>query len=74
MKTLYDLKKHESGRVKKLLATGDLKTRLLSFGIQKGATIEILECAPAKQTMQIKVDSMKLALRLNEAKEIAIDE
>lgn len=73
MKTIYDLTRHDQATIKQVHAQGELKARLRALGIQKGARIEVLECAPAKQTMQIRVDTMKLALRMNEAKEIEID-
>ena len=74
MKTVYDLIKNQTATIRKIHAQGELKARLISLGFQKGAEIEVLECAPGKQTMQIKVDQMKLALRMNEAKEIEINE
>lgn len=74
MKTVYNLVKSESAIIKKLHATGDLKSRLLSLGFHKGAEISINECTPSKQTIQVTVEKMKLAIRMNEAKEIEIYE
>lgn len=73
MKTLIDLRKGERAVIKKIHASGELKTRFMSLGIQKGATVLIEECAPAKQTIQVKVGSMILALRHNEAEEVELD-
>ena len=74
MKTVFNLMKSESATIKKLHATGDLKSRLLSLGFHKGAQIVITECSPSKQTIQVSVEHMKLAIRMNEAKEIEVYE
>jgi len=69
---LTECEKSTKVEVTKLTTKGDLKQRLISFGIIKGATIEILEYAPAKATVEIKVGKMKLALRANEAQTIEV--
>jgi ferrous iron transport protein A len=74
MKTVYDLSKSESAIIKKIHASGDLKSRLLSLGFHKGAELSVTECTPAKQTIQVMVENMKLAIRMNEAKEIEVYE
>jgi len=57
----------------KINASGPLKQRLISLGIMKGATVELLEYAPAKSTVEIKVGKMRLALRREEAALIEIE-
>lgn len=74
MKTVYDLTKNETATIKKLHATGDLKSRLVTLGFHRGASITVQECTPGKQTMQVNVENMRLALRINEAKEIEVYE
>ena len=74
MRTLYDLNRNDVAIIKKLHALDSLKARLISLGVTKGSEVKILECAPAKQTIQVQIGSMKLALRENEAKEIEINE
>ena len=59
-------------KIIKLHAKGDLKQRLISFGIIKEAEVEILEFAPAKATIEIKVGKMRLALRAEEASLIEV--
>ncbi len=61
-------------RVTKLNAKTDLKQRLISFGIMKEAIIEVLEHAPAKSTIEVKVGKMRIALRAEEADLIDIEE
>ena len=58
--------------IKKLHATGPLKQRLVSFGIMKGATVTLLEYAPRKSTVEVKVGKMRLALRKEEADMIEV--
>jgi len=69
---LLECEKHSKVEVTKLHAKDGLKQRLISFGIIKEATIELLEFAPAKATIEIKVGKMKLALRAEEAKLIEV--
>ncbi|MEA3227765.1 MAG: FeoA family protein [Campylobacterota bacterium] len=73
MKKLSQCNRGERAKVIKLNAKTDLKQRLISFGVMKGATIEILEHAPAKSTVEIKVGKMRIALRAEEADLIDIE-
>lgn len=73
MNTLNDCKKACKVKVKKLNAQTDLKQRLISFGIMKESIIEVLELAPAKSTIEIKVGKMRIALRAQEAKLIEVE-
>ncbi len=67
MKKLIDCEKGEKVKVAKLNANYDLKQRLISFGIMKNAKIQVLEHAPRKKTIEIKVGKMRIALRAEEA-------
>lgn len=73
MKTLLDCHKACRVKVLKLNAKDDLKQRLISFGIMKEAIIEVLEHAPAKSTIEIKVGKMRIALRAQEAQLIEVE-
>jgi ferrous iron transport protein A len=59
--------------VVKLHAQGALKQRLVSFGVMKGARVEIIGFAPAKSTVEIKIGRMRLALRKDEAELIEVN-
>jgi len=72
MKTLLDCHKGERVRVSKLNAAYELKQRLISFGIMKDSFVEVLEHAPGKKTIEIKVGKMRLALRSQEAQQIEV--
>ena len=73
MKTLLDCKKACKVKVLKLNASRELKQRLISFGIMKEAEIEVLEYAPRKSTIEIKVGKMRIALRAEEAELIEVE-
>jgi len=72
MKTLIDCDRACKVKVLKLNAKDDLKQRLISFGIMKETIIEVLEHAPAKSTIEIKVGKMRIALRAQEAELIEV--
>ncbi|MBU1658672.1 ferrous iron transport protein A [bacterium] len=73
MHTLIDCKKGSKAKVLKLNADSVLKQRLISFGIMKEAIIEVLEHAPGKSTIEVKVGKMRVALRDKEAKLIEVE-
>ena len=72
IKTLNDCKKGCVVKVLKLNAGTELKQRLISFGIMKEAIVEVLEHAPAKSTIEVKVGKMRIALRAKEASLIEV--
>jgi len=69
---LNELKKGEKAIVLKVNANGELKQRLASFGLIKGASVEIIDCSIGKSTIEIMVDGTLLALRASEAEQIDI--
>lgn len=73
MKTLIDCKKACKVKVVRLNAKSDLKQRLISFGIMKETIIEVIEHAPGKSTVEIKVGKMRIALRAQEAELIEVE-
>ena len=72
-KKLSECKKACVVKVIKLNADSELKRRLISFGVMKDALIEVLEHAPAKSTIEIKVGKMRVALRAKEAELIEVE-
>ncbi len=73
MKTLKDCEKACRVKVLKLNTSGDLKQRLISFGIMKESVLEVLEHAPAKSTIEVKIGKMRIALRAQEAELIEVE-
>ena len=72
-KTLLDCKKACRVKVVKLNAPSELKQRLISFGIMKEVELEVLEHAPGKSTIEIKVGKTRIALRAQEAELIEVE-
>ncbi len=70
---LSELEKGECGEIIKVSAPQVLKSRLNSFGITKGARIYVIEQTMSKNTIEIRLNSTKIALRTNEAKTIEIE-
>jgi len=73
MKKLSDCQKACKVKVVKLSGDSELRQRFISFGIMKEATLEILEHAPGKSTIEIKVGKMRIALRAKEAELIEVE-
>ncbi|WP_457745372.1 FeoA family protein [Sulfurimonas sp.] len=74
MKKLLECNRGEKVKVVRLNAEYDLKQRLISFGVMKEAKIEVLEHAPGKKTIEIKVGKMRIALRDKEAALVDVEE
>lgn len=70
--TLDECEKSSILKVVRLNAKDELKQRLISFGILKGAMLEVLEYAPTKSTMKLRVEQTIIALRTSEAKLIEV--
>jgi len=73
MKKLIQCDRGAKVKVVKLYAQDELKQRLISFGLIKDSTVEVLEQAPRKKTIEIKVGKMRLALRAEEAELIEVE-
>jgi ferrous iron transport protein A len=71
--TLFDCDKGTRVKVLRINSDPILKQRLISFGIMKEALLEVLEHAPAKSTIEVKVAKTRVALRDKEAKLIEVE-
>ena len=69
---LLECKQNDIVEVVKLNTQGELRQRLVSFGVLIGATISLLGYSPTKSTIEIKVGKMNIALRKEEAKAIEV--
>jgi ferrous iron transport protein A len=69
---LLECKQNDILEVVKLHTQGELRQRLVSFGVIKGASITLLGYSPTKSTIEIKVGKMNIALRKDEAKAIEV--
>ncbi|MEO1953376.1 MAG: FeoA family protein [Campylobacterales bacterium] len=72
MDTILTSQKGDKLQVVKLHTTGDLRQRLISFGIIKGVSVEVLGYSANKSTIGIKVAKMTIALRASEADKIEV--
>ena len=71
--TLNELTKGESGIIKQIDCDKVLKARLNSFGVKKGEKINVEEVTLAKETIKIKINRTKIALRVTEATNIKVE-
>jgi len=69
---LNKLKMGESGIITKILAKEPLKSRLLSMGFSRGEKVKVLKHTLAKNTYEVEVNRIPIALRKEEAKEIEV--
>ncbi|WP_024787195.1 MULTISPECIES: FeoA family protein [unclassified Lebetimonas] len=69
---LNELKIGESGIIKKILAKEPLKSRLFSMGFARGEEVKVLKHTLAKNTYEVEVNNIPVALREEEAKEIEV--
>lgn len=69
---LNELEKGQKGRIVRIDAASDLKNRLMSFGVIRGAEIRVEEYSPAKKTVKIAIDTTMIALRFDEAQHIEV--
>jgi len=70
---LSELKKGQNAIVQSVNASGELKQRLSSFGLLKGANIKVIDCSLGKSTIEIMVDKTLMALRREEADKIEVN-
>ena len=73
MNNLLNCQKGCRAKVTKIRADQTLKQRLISFGVMKGAELLVLEHAPRKKTIEVKVGKMRIALRAEEAECIEVE-
>ncbi|MEA3522235.1 MAG: FeoA family protein [Campylobacterota bacterium] len=73
MKTIISCERGHSFHITKIHAHGALKERLMSLGFIKGVELTLLEYAPGKSTVEIKVGKMRIALRKEEAELIEVN-
>ena len=69
---LNELKIDESGIIKKIYAKEPLKSKLLSMGFARGERVKVLKHTLAKNTFDVDINGVNVALREEEAKEIEV--
>jgi len=71
---LSELQKGECGKIIKINSDSVLKARFNSFGITRGAIAYIIEQTISKNTIEIKINNTKIALRISEAEVIEVEQ
>lgn len=71
---LNELNMGESGIITKIHAKEPLKSRLLSMGFARGERVKILKHTLAKNTYEVEVNNIPIALREEEAAQIEVKE
>lgn len=69
---LDELKKGESGIILALNCDSELKNRFYSFGIVKGAQVFIEEVTITKSTIEVRIGTTRVAIRMSEASKIEV--
>jgi len=70
--TLNSLPEGTSATITAVNADKELRNRFNSFGVVKGATVYVERYTLAKQTMEIRINKTRMALRLSEAGKVQI--
>lgn len=71
--TLDKLNIGDRAIVKSINCENALKNRFYSFGIVRGSTISIEKITLTKSTIEIKINTTKVALRVKEASSIEVE-
>ncbi len=69
---LNELKIGESGIIKKIYAKEPLKSKCLSMGFSRGERVKVLKHTLAKNTYEVEINHIPVALREEEASQIEI--
>lgn len=70
---LSQLHKNQQATIIKVNTIGDLKQRFYSFGIIKGAVLEVENISLTKNTIEINIEDTSIALRMEEASTIEVE-
>jgi len=70
--TLDMAREKDALRITRIYGRGGVRLRMLKMGITPGADVEVLRRAPLADPVEILVRGAKLALRQEEAKNIAV--
>jgi Fe2+ transport system protein FeoA len=73
-KTLAHLPAGKPARVLGVTGHGAIARRLLEMGVVPGAPVRVIKAAPLGDPLEVCVRNFHLALRLNEAATIAVQE
>ncbi|MCP4643381.1 MAG: ferrous iron transport protein A [bacterium] len=74
--TLFDLVSGDTARIVRIHGDGShsIRQRLLDMGITRGEQVRVERHAPLGDPVEVTVRGYYLALRMNEAKQIEVEE
>ena len=70
---LNELNIGESGIIRKIYAKEPLKSKLLSMGFARGERVKVLKHTLAKNTFDVDINGVNVALRGEEAREVEVE-
>ena len=70
---LSELQKGVDAKIVSIDSDPVLKSRFNSFGIIKGSIVTVIEQTLSKNTIEIKVQNTKIAIRISEANTIEVE-
>ncbi len=70
---LCELHPGSSGRIRRVLGSGDLRRRLIELGMLPGENVSIERTGPGGGPIWIRISGMQLGLRRAEAATILVD-
>jgi ferrous iron transport protein A len=74
--TLFDLVSGDVARIVRIRGKGQnsIRQRLLDMGVTRGTEVRVERHAPLGDPVEISIKGYYLALRMNEAKEIEVEQ
>jgi Fe2+ transport system protein FeoA len=75
-KTLFDLVSGDTATIIRIKNTGPkgIRQRLLDMGVTRGTVVRVERHAPMGDPVEIAIKNYHLALRMNEAKDIEVEQ
>ena len=73
-KSLTQIKNGGSAIVTDLVCSGSVRQRLVDLGVFKGVKINIKGAAPLGDPIIIEINSVEIAIRKNDAKDVLVEE
>lgn len=73
MKTLRDIEKGKTVRVKKIHGQGALKRRVMDMGITNGVEIKMIKSAPLGDPIELELRGYHLSLRREDAELVEVE-
>jgi Fe2+ transport system protein FeoA len=72
--TLADVSPGERARILAVASVNGDRRRLIELGVRRGAVVEVLRRAPLRGALAIKVGTGSLALRMDSARDVLVQQ